>query len=281
MRAIRNSFNYDNQEGDGLQTGISTFADELWQAADARPSDIDVASIYDDYPAMVLAQLNDLGMIPDNDLAAFARRDIGEKREADQHLGRHDVGGPAGGRPADLTAYPKPCCNCSIAPASGRCRARRAVTTGYGMTLYRYSGTAAAAILERMEWRGIGIWRCRACGAAYFPERLLCSRCHGHEFILDHVTEGVVEEITVIRHVLGQTDWQPHRLANVRTGNGPRMTVGLRDESGPAPLLRCSKRARRRSAPPNRVSYSAACAAFGFALRVTPPARNRAIVSAG
>ena len=29
--------------------------------------------------------------------------------------------------------------------------ARRAVTTGYGMTLYRYGGTAAAAILERME----------------------------------------------------------------------------------------------------------------------------------
>jgi hypothetical protein len=29
--------------------------------------------------------------------------------------------------------------------------ARLAVTTGYGMTLYRYGGTAAAAVLERME----------------------------------------------------------------------------------------------------------------------------------
>ncbi len=29
--------------------------------------------------------------------------------------------------------------------------------------------------------------------------------------------EGVVEEITVIRHMLGQTDWQPRRIANVRT----------------------------------------------------------------
>ena len=26
-----------------------------------------------------------------------------------------------------------------------------AVTTGYGMTLYRYGGTAAAAVLERVE----------------------------------------------------------------------------------------------------------------------------------
>jgi hypothetical protein len=29
--------------------------------------------------------------------------------------------------------------------------ARLAVTTGYGMTMYRYGGTAAAAILERVE----------------------------------------------------------------------------------------------------------------------------------
>jgi uncharacterized OB-fold protein len=84
---------------------------------------------------------------------------------------------------------------------------------------------------------GVGIWRCKACGAAYFPKRLLCSRCHGHDFVADRVTVGVVEEITVIRHVLGQTDWQPHRLANVRTVNGPRMTVGLRDESEPGTVI--------------------------------------------
>ena len=84
---------------------------------------------------------------------------------------------------------------------------------------------------------GVGIWRCKACGAAYFPERLLCSRCHSHDFTPARVTEGVVEEITVIRHVLGQTDWAPRRLANVRTVNGPRITVGLRDESGPGTLI--------------------------------------------
>jgi len=37
--------------------------------------------------------------------------------------------------------------------------------------------------------------------------------------------------------VLGQTDWQPRRLANVRTVNGPRITVGLRDESGPGTVI--------------------------------------------
>lgn len=84
---------------------------------------------------------------------------------------------------------------------------------------------------------GVGLWRCKACGAAYFPERLLCARCHGYEFVTDRVSEGVVEEVTVVRHVLGQTDWGPRRLANVRTINGPRMTVGLRDESGPGMVI--------------------------------------------
>ncbi len=84
---------------------------------------------------------------------------------------------------------------------------------------------------------GVGIWRCRSCGAAYFPERLLCARCHGHDFVADRVSEGVIEEITVVRHVLGRSDWGPRRLANVRTVNGPLMTVGLRDESGPGTVI--------------------------------------------
>jgi acetyl-CoA acetyltransferase len=101
VRAHRASFNYDNQEGDGLATGISTFANELWREAGVGPEDIHVASIYDDYPTMVLAQLNDLGMIPGNDLARFARREIGERRFPVNTWGgmlsAGQPGGPAGG----------------------------------------------------------------------------------------------------------------------------------------------------------------------------------------
>jgi len=78
---------------------------------------------------------------------------------------------------------------------------------------------------------GIGIWRCSGCGATYFPERLLCAHCHSAAFDRARVEEGVVEEITVIRHVLGQTEWQPKRVANVRTLGGPLMTVGLIDDA--------------------------------------------------
>ncbi len=78
---------------------------------------------------------------------------------------------------------------------------------------------------------GVGIWRCKGCKTAVFPQRLLCPHCHSQEFDEDRVSEGVVEEISVIRHMIGQENWQPRRIANVRTSGGPSITVGLRDDS--------------------------------------------------
>jgi len=152
VRAHRASFNYDNQEGDGLQTGISTFAGELWRAAGVDPADIDVASIYDDYPTMVFAQLNDLGMIPGSDLARFPRRDIGERRFPlntwGGMLSAGQPGGPAGG----LNGISEAVLQLQHRAGARQVEAARlAVTTGYGMTLYRYGATAAAAVLERLE----------------------------------------------------------------------------------------------------------------------------------
>lgn len=151
VRAIRHSFNHDNQSGDGIATGISTFADELWREADAAPGAIDVACIYDDYPAMVLAQLNDLKMIPSGDLKRFARVAIGERRFAlNTHGGMMSAGqpgGPAGGLNHISEAVLQLQHRAGTRQVAG---ARRAVATGYGMTMYRYGGTAAAAVLERV-----------------------------------------------------------------------------------------------------------------------------------
>jgi acetyl-CoA acetyltransferase len=152
VRAHRASFNYDNQAGDGLATGISTFARELWQTAAVGPDDIDVASIYDDYPTMVLAQANDLGFCPGGDLQRFARHTIGERRfPLNTHggmLSAGQPGGPAGGLNGITEAV------LQLQHRAGERQvpnARLAVATGYGMTMYRYGGTAAAAILERVE----------------------------------------------------------------------------------------------------------------------------------
>ena len=85
--------------------------------------------------------------------------------------------------------------------------------------------------------RGLGIWRCANCRSGFFPQRLLCARCHGASFEQDRVYEAVVEEVSVIRHMLGQSDWQPRRIASVRTSDDQRLTVGLTDESGPGTVI--------------------------------------------
>jgi acetyl-CoA acetyltransferase len=152
VRGHRASFNHDNQEGDGLATGISTFARELWDAAGVRPDDIDVASIYDDYPTMVLAQLDDLGLIADHDLGRFARRDVGERRFPLNTFGGMLSAGQPGGPAGGLNGISEAVLQLQHrAGARQVADARLAVATGYGMTMYRYGGTAAAAILERME----------------------------------------------------------------------------------------------------------------------------------
>ena len=88
---------------------------------------------------------------------------------------------------------------------------------------------------------GVRIWRCTGCGAALFPLRLMCPHCHGSAFTEARVHEGVVEEVAVIRHMIGQENWQPRRIANVRTAGGPMLTVGLRDDSEPGAVVELSE----------------------------------------
>ncbi|TCT06063.1 zinc ribbon domain-containing protein [Aquabacter spiritensis] len=78
---------------------------------------------------------------------------------------------------------------------------------------------------------GVTVWRCTACGSLFFPRRLLCATCHSPDFAEAQAVAARIEEITEIRHVLGQTHWAPRRLANVRTADGLAFTVGLLDGS--------------------------------------------------
>jgi uncharacterized OB-fold protein len=84
---------------------------------------------------------------------------------------------------------------------------------------------------------GLGIWRCVNCRTGSFPQRLLCARCHGASFESDRVYEAVVEEVSIIRHMLGQSDWQPRCIASVRTTDGQRITVGLKDDAEPGTVI--------------------------------------------
>jgi acetyl-CoA acetyltransferase len=149
IRALRQSLNYDNQQGDGLSAGLSKVADEFWGAAGVDPKDIDVAGIYDDYPAMVFAQLNDLKLIPGGDMPRFARDLIAkDKFPVNTSGGLLSAGqaGAAGGLngAVEVTRQLMHCAGDRQIP-----NARLGVVSGYGMVVYRYGACVGAAVLER------------------------------------------------------------------------------------------------------------------------------------
>jgi acetyl-CoA acetyltransferase len=149
IRALASAFNHDQQEGSGLRTGLSTFASQLWSHAGTEPEEMDLACIYDDYPAMVLAQLADLGFVADGDLQRFARTAIGERRLAVNTSGgllSAGQAGAAGGMHGLVEAVRQLRGQAGERQVPG---ARLAVATGYGMILYRFGAAAAAAVLER------------------------------------------------------------------------------------------------------------------------------------
>lgn len=148
IRALRAFHNHDGQEGDGLTTGIAEIAGDLWQDAGAGPEDMDLVSVYDDYPAMAVAQLADLGFAPDGDLPGFLRTRIeGRQLPVNTSGGQLSAGqaGCAGGMHGLVEAATQ---------LQGRAgerqveHARLAVVTGYGMVLYRYGACANAVVLE-------------------------------------------------------------------------------------------------------------------------------------
>jgi acetyl-CoA acetyltransferase len=140
VRALRALHNVDDQAGDGLATGLAAVRDALWDDAALGPDDVDLLSIYDDYPAMVLVQLADLGLATDP--KRFLAEEV-ERVRLNLSGGQLSAGqaGAAGGMHGLVEA---------VARLLRRVDdARTALVTGYGMVLYRYGACANAVVLER------------------------------------------------------------------------------------------------------------------------------------
>jgi acetyl-CoA acetyltransferase len=150
IRALVASFNADGQEGDGLTTGLGEEAEGLWSQAGLGPADVDLAAVYDDYPAMVLVQLGDLGLAPGGDprrlLERIERRALPVNTSGGQ-LGAGQAG--AGGGLHGVVEAVRQLRGAAV----GRqvAGARTALVTGYGMVAYRYGACANAAVLARVE----------------------------------------------------------------------------------------------------------------------------------
>jgi acetyl-CoA acetyltransferase len=149
IRALRALHNADNQEGDGLATGLRELRDDLWAEAAAGPDDVDVVAVYDDYTAMALVQLEDLGFARDGDVAKLvAERIVPRALPVNTSGGQLSAGqaGAAGGMHGLVEAVTQ------LRGGAGARQvenARLGLVAGYGMVAYRFGACANAAVLER------------------------------------------------------------------------------------------------------------------------------------
>ena len=151
VRALTASYNHDQQEGDGLRTGLALAARSLWEEAGAGPEDVDLAIVYDDYPAIVLVQLEDLGFFAEGDAKRFVAQTVAQRRlPLNTSGGQLSAGqaGAAGGLHGLVEAVRQLRGEAGDRQVDG---ARRALVTGYGMVLYRHGACTNAAVLERVR----------------------------------------------------------------------------------------------------------------------------------
>jgi len=135
--AVRALHNADGHDGDGLTTGLAGLAPRLWSDAGVGPEDIALVSVYDDYPALALVQLADLGFgDPYSVLEAIEEGTL----RVNTGGGQLSAGqaGAAGGMHGLV----------EVVRRLRAGEAERGVVTGYGMVAYRYGACANAAVLE-------------------------------------------------------------------------------------------------------------------------------------
>ena len=233
IRALAARHNPDHQEGDGLRTGLAGVAPALWQAAASAPQDMDLALVYDDYPAMVLAQLSDLGFIGDGDVRRFIH-----DRVASHALPVNTSGGQLSAGQAGAAAGLHGLVEAVVqlrGQAGARAGGRGAAGGGIGL---RHGGIPLWHVRQRRRAGGrrpmsVGLFACDACGHVCFPARQLCHRCGGGAWTTVPAERGVVEEATA---VLYQTDAEragPCHLASVRTEAGVTLLVRLDQPARP------------------------------------------------
>jgi acetyl-CoA acetyltransferase len=147
VRAVVASYNADHQEGDGQRTGLTDVASALWEAAGCGPEDIDLASVYDDYPVVVLVLLNDLGMIEGGDLPRFLHHRLGAERWPLNTSGGMLSSGQAGAA-GGLHGLVEAVNQLRGLAGARQIPARHALVVGYGMVLANYGACANAVVLE-------------------------------------------------------------------------------------------------------------------------------------
>lgn len=141
IRSVKAYYNHDNHLGDGLSTGLREAAGALWEATGWVPADIDVLSLYDDYPAVVVAQLIDAGFLSTDNTAAALHELLSGDLAINSSGGQLSAGqcGAGAGLHGLVDA-------CRALVRLGR--GGRAFVAGYGMVVHRFGACSNVAALE-------------------------------------------------------------------------------------------------------------------------------------
>ncbi|GAA3677212.1 thiolase family protein [Arthrobacter ginkgonis] len=145
--SVRASYNADQQDGDGLSTGLRTIAPASWAESGVDPSDVGLACVYDDYPAMVVAQLADLGLLPETGAGRFIAEKIATRALAVNTSGGQLSAGQAGAA-GGMHGLVEAARQLMGRAGERQVDARHAVVSGYGMVLYRFGACATTTVLE-------------------------------------------------------------------------------------------------------------------------------------
>jgi len=148
LAGVQAQDNVDRQNSTGLVTGLVAAVDRLWRDTGHSVADTDVISVYDDYPAMVVAQLIDCGVLERSDVAGSLRRLLDSGLPAVNTSGGQLSAGQIGAGAGMQGVIEVHDALRDRGPTATR-GAQRGLVTGYGMVTYRYGSCANAALLER------------------------------------------------------------------------------------------------------------------------------------
>ena len=141
ITSVKASYNHDNHLGDGLSTGLRDAAAALWETTGWVPADIDVLSLYDDYPAVVVAQLIEAGFLGTDNTAVALHQLLASDLAINSSGGQLSAGqcGAGAGLHGVVDA-------CRALVRLGR--DGRAFVAGYGMVVHRFGACSNVAALE-------------------------------------------------------------------------------------------------------------------------------------
>lgn len=140
--------NPDNQDSDGLSTGLAQVLPKIWQQSGYTVADIDVLSVYDDYPAIVIAQLMDIELLPKVDVSESLARLLASQQPCINSSGGQLSAGQAGAGAGLQGVVEVARALTDQGPVATR-GSRVGLVCGYGMVTYRYGSCSNATILER------------------------------------------------------------------------------------------------------------------------------------